>query len=198
LACKSSFNILIIVSCLLFSSACDESLPPRSEPSQVVEASVAAPYSYIQVQDGVPIGNDGYLTASLTNVYDDVLQKEARIQGTIDVWIANSPETRRTILLSSAGLVHPSLDGKFLTLKPGEAARVLAAWDQRTDQGVPFWNYVHRTHIENATNDYYDTDPIEFVAQASIQVFANVQPRTSPAIHYTTMYRLFGNIDAND
>ncbi len=196
--CKQSSNLLIITSWVLFCSGCDESLPPRSEPTQVIMASVAPPYAYIPVQDGVPTGTEGFLTASLTNIYDDVLQKEANIGGSIDVWLADNPQVHRTILLTARDLTHPSLDGKLLTLKPGEAARVLAAWDQRTDEGIPFWNYVHRTHIVNATNDYYDTDPIEFVAQASIQVFANVQPRTSPAIHYTTMYRLFGNIDAND
>ena len=198
LVCTRISSILIVSLSVLSSSGCDESLPPRSEPARVVEASVSPPYSYIPIQDGNPTGTEGFLTASLRNIYDDALQKEAHLQGTIDVWIADNPKAHRTIRLTAGDLKHPSLDGKLLTLTPNDSARFLAAWDQRTDDGIPFWRFANLTHIENANSDYWDSDQIEFVAQASSQVFENVQPRTSPLIHYTTMYRLFGNIDAND
>src|SRR5512135_767795 len=82
LVCRRISKALMIPLWVLCSSGCDESLPPRSEPAQVVEASLAPPYAYIPIQDGKPTGTEGFLTASLRNIYDEVLQKDARIQGT--------------------------------------------------------------------------------------------------------------------
>jgi len=197
LAYRWSFSVLIIALSALFCSGCDESLPPRSDPENILIASLAPPLEIIEFEDGVPIRTAGSYMAWLKNIHNEALQKEAKIQATIYVWMANSPEVHRTIRVLPL-LAHPRLDGHLLTLVPQDSARFLVLWDQRTDTGEPFWNHVRLTLVKSPNGEYFDSDPIEFVAQASIQIFENVQPRMSPPIHYISRYRLFGEFDGND
>jgi hypothetical protein len=194
LAYKWNSSVLAIVSCVLLLSGCDESLPPRSDPTDILHASVAPPHEMIEMQDGVPIRDAGELIASLKNVYTEVLQKEANVEATLTIWMAKRSDVHRTIHLTVQNMAYPVVVRKMLTLVPKDSARFVVWWDQRTDEGVPFWHYVSLTPKTGLNGQsYQDSDPIEFVAQASIQVFQNVQPRTSPPIHYTSTYRLFAS-----
>ena len=197
MACRWTFSVPVIALWALLSPGCDESLPPRTDPENVLIASLQPPHDVIEMSDGAPIRTAGSYIAYLKNSHDEALQKEADIRATITVFMAKSPHVRRTILVPPE-LAHPALDGRLLTLLPGDSARFLVVWDQKTDTGVPFWEYVPLTLVQTPLGDYYDSDPIEFVAQASIQVFDGVQPRTSPPIYYTSKYRLFETIDGND
>ena len=192
MAYKRSSSILAVVSWVLIASGCDESLPPRTDPVNILQPSLTAPYDVIEMQDGIPIRSAGSFTPSLKNVYSEVLQKEADIQVTINVWLEKNPEAHRTIRLTAASLAYPVLSGGLITLLPRDSARFVGWWDQRTDDGMPFWSFVPlTTKVGSNGEPYQDSDPIEFVAQVSIQIFKNVQPRTSPPIHYTSTYRLF-------
>lgn len=194
MAYKWSSSVLTIALGVLFVAGCDESLPPRSDPTNILQPSLIPPHDIIEMQDGMPIRSAGAFSASLKNTYSEVLEKEADIQVSISVWMATSSEVHRTIRLTSTSLTYPVLRGNMLTLLPRDSARFFGWWDQRTDDGVPFWNYVRLTEKIGANGEpYKDSDPIEMVAQVSMQVFKNVQPRTGPPIHFTVMYRLFSS-----
>jgi hypothetical protein len=184
---------LLAIACWGFlGSGCDESLPPRSDPVNILQPSLIPPHEIIEMKDGVPIREAGAIIVSLKNIYTEVLQKEADVEVLVNVWMATSSEVHRTIRLTALHMGHPAMQGNLLTLLPQDSARFVALWDQRTDEGVPFWQYVHVT-TKTGINDqtYQDSDPIEFVVQVSIRLFKNVQPRVSPPIHYTSTYRLF-------
>jgi hypothetical protein len=150
------------------------------------------------MEDEIPIRGAGSYVVSLANTYDEVLQKKMDVRGTVTVWLEKDPAVRRTIPLTVLQLAYPVPTGDLLTILPGDSARLLVWWDQRTDGGEPFWSGTRLTEFVTPSGVYLDSEPIKFVAQASIQLFENVQPRTSSPIHYTSMYRLFGSTGGNN
>jgi hypothetical protein len=189
---KWSSRVLATVICVLFASGCDESLPPRSDPQNFLQASVASPYDYATFKDSSILPPSGKIVASLKNLYDDVLEKEADIQVTINIWMADAPQNRRTLRLTAYSLSHPALNGNQLTLLPRDSAQFVAVWNQCTDSGIPFWSLVPKTWGELPGGErFQQSAPIEFVAQASIRVFKNVQPRVSPPTHFRIIFQLF-------
>jgi hypothetical protein len=193
LAYKLNSSILAALFLALPFAGCDESLPPRNQPLNFLEASLAPPHPVVEIENGQPIKDAGSFIATLKNSYDDVLQKKADIRATVEVWMEDNEFRRRTFRLPPGSLSSPAPQGETLTLLPGQSARFVALWDQRTDRGEPFWSFVGLTTKVSPDGDVYqDSDPVRLVAQVSIQLFENVQPRVSPPIHFTVIFRIFG------
>lgn len=191
---KWSFSVLAIVVWALVLPGCDESLPPRSDPTNILQAALVPPSGFIVIKDGMPVAYAGLFGASIKNIYTEALQKDADIQVLITVWLEKSSDAHRTIRLTASSLTYPILTGNLITLLPQDSARFVGWWDQRTDDGVPFWSFGPLTSKAGANGEtYLESEPIGFVAQVSIQVFKNVQPRTCSPIHYTSTYRLFSS-----
>lgn len=199
MAYKWSFSVLAAAFWVLFASGCDESLPPRTDPVNFLQASFTPPFEHIEYKDSMVQPPSGRLSASIKNLYDEVLQKEVDIQVTVTIWMADAPENRSTLRMTSRNLSYPSLEGNQLTLVPRDSARFTGIWDGRMDSGKFYWQITPRNWKEFPGGErFQDSDPVEFVAQASVQIFNNVQPRISPPVHFTCIFRLFwSTIDGN-
>ena len=116
---------------LLFFS-CDESLPGRIDPS----VNLRSETNWLaQVDYTSPT-----LTASFSirNVYDDVLDGPATIQGSIEIILLRDPTTQRHDVLTASNIVfargyNPLL--KHLTLDSGDSVRLEYKWDMIDDSG---------------------------------------------------------------
>jgi hypothetical protein len=198
LAYKWSSSVPLIVAFVLLASGCDESLPPRSDPTNILQASFDVPLENVELKDGMLLPYSGRLSASIKNTYTEVLQQKADIKVSISIWMANAPENHGTVVLTQTSLANPPLSGGQLTLLPHDSAHFVTVWNQHTDSGEPFWKLVPMTWKLGPNGELYQqSEPIEFVTQASIQVFENVQPRLTPVVHYFITYRLFWSSNGN-
>lgn len=186
---------IIIVLLFLATWGCDESLPPRNDPAQVLQTSVSVLFpGTIVIRDSLPVGTPGAFSSSVKNVFVEALEDTQRVRLDVEVWLKDQPTARATIHgtandLVSRWLVH----GSLLTLGIDTAAIVQKQWSHRTDAGIPFWNYGDMFPGATMAGELYcETTPLRFVARATVQAFKNVQPVRMPEFEFVLVYRVFG------
>jgi hypothetical protein len=129
---RSILAALLSVS-LVFLFACDESLPPRNDPTKLFRGTIDAQYSLLWNENALRVG------VSIVNIYDETIQTTVTIAGTIDIVLVRDRQYRKTIRLSASNLVstkfyNPST--KELTLDPGDSIRFVYTWNFVDDNNV--------------------------------------------------------------
>ena len=173
--------------------SCDESLPPRNDPPLVLAYSLAVHDGIVPVRNGLPGGLVGGFESFARNVYTEVLSDTQRIQFKIDITMRDQPENQATVFVERENLTNAFLlSGQILTLGLDTACHVYAYWDQRTNDGKPFWSFVKLTPgVTLSGEPFLASDPIVVVVSASVQVFKKVQPYHFPPREYTFIYWVF-------
>ena len=134
---------------------------------------------------------------SVKNVYSEVLEQRERIRGDVDVWMRDMPDKRAAIRATRTDLTDPAIvHSNLATLLPGMTATMLKRWEHRvtagSDSGRFFWEFVDSTlKFTQLGKPYYESDPVNFVAEARIQVFENVQAVKLKQLEFTVVYRRF-------
>jgi hypothetical protein len=162
------------------SLSCEEILPPREEPAKILKAAMAA-----------LVGVVVFLTVK--NLHDEVLQERALVQADIDVAMRNMPTNRAVVHADKDDLLNSwILRANQITLAPDTAAQLIKQWDHRTAEGVPFWEFVRLTlKFTPRGEPYLESDPVNFVAKAEVQVFENVPREKTPQIEFSLIYNIF-------
>lgn len=201
----SLFGLLFFSVCSL---SCDETLPPREEPKKFLKASLNAKPLIVrmdvdssgQLPYGVPpypervSGTNGSLELSLVSYYNEVLQDEVQIRGTIDVWLAERPDVRTTVTITEADVDYPVFDPDgLLTLVPGDSVHSARQWSHIASNGRAFYRYGPlRLSFDPATRrGYYESAPVRLNASGTFQVFKNVQAEKTEVFEFELVYRLY-------
>jgi hypothetical protein len=135
----------------------------------------------------------GSFLIKLMNEYDEVLQGEARVQVSVSIYYKPNPSLSQTVTYGADDLLNGWLvSSGVLTLGVDTAAVFLRQWSHHTSDGTPFWQFVDLTPRTTAKGEpYLESDPMHFVARASVQVFKNVQPLQTREIEFTLVYDVF-------
>ena len=161
-------------------TGCEESLPPRVEPPEVLHPEVRMAGSTISLigYDQDTLFTGGNVRLSVTNVHDEVLSEDALIRATATLYLKMKPDSVRTLRLGLDDLVAPpGFFGPVLTLGVQERVELLGVWDQRTDNGTPFWTFPwYHEAFDSKGRTYYQSDTVAMVVSTSMQVFERVQP----------------------
>jgi hypothetical protein len=179
-------------------SSCDESLPPRKTPSQLLKAQLGRTDSTVAIY-GDPdsdtrqiIGSAGSILIFVTNEHDEILQGDFDREGWIDIrldMLAASGANRLDVT-SFYPLNPQQVSNGVLTLHPGETLTLQAQWNHQTGGGKPFWLLGSRTLVVPSVGySYYETQPMTFVARGDVQVFKQTAPLQTPEFHFTLVYR---------
>jgi len=189
----SRIQALILTTWTLGILGCEESLPPREEPSRFLEADLNAFSGVVVFRDSIPVTNAGSFFLTLKNIYDDVLQEEAFVQATINVALMDEPDQRAVVRADQNNLLNYwILRFNMVTLEPGTEAQFLKQWNHRTVDGIPFWEYVRLTQkFTDRGEPYLESEPMNFVAQGKVQIFKNVPPEPTRQIEFTLTYHIF-------
>jgi hypothetical protein len=84
------------------------------------------------------------------------------------------------------------INANTITIGPDSAAFFLKQWSHMTTDSIPFWQFVNLTQKWNSHGEpYLESDPVSFVAEASVQVFRNVQPERARPTEFTVTYYIF-------
>ncbi len=140
---RNAACILMAAVCAVFMSACDESLPPRNNPTQPIVATCEVDYYSPSREEAV------YFTMKVRNNYTEVFSDVANIFGYINFVWAERPEYTRQIVFSLADLrttyFNPQTGQqvvskavynaatKTLTIPVGDYAVFQYKWDSKFD-----------------------------------------------------------------
>ncbi len=121
---------VLAISCFI---SCQESLPPRNDPSTLVVGVVRGSYVY------QPLENDVHFTIGLVNIFDETLQDTADLHGALLLTLLRKPSVTRVLSVSADSLL-PYQSGynpitHVLTLNPGDTVWMRARWDMKDDRG---------------------------------------------------------------
>jgi hypothetical protein len=158
-----------------------------------VDSSGQLPYGVPPYPERVS-GTNGSLELSLVSYYNEVLQDEVQIRGTIDVWLAERPDVRTTVTITEADVDYPVFDPDgLLTLVPGDSVHSARQWSHIASNGRAFYRYgpLRPSFDPAARRFYYESAPVRFNASATFQVFKNVQPEKTEVFEFELVYRLY-------
>jgi hypothetical protein len=164
---------------VLACAGCEESLPPRVDPVEVLRPDVQIIGNTISLRrfgSGTNL-TGGDFRLSTTNLHDEVLSGEALIRGTVALYLKQKPDSVRILDLGPDNLVRPSmLVGSVLTIGVNERVELLAVWNQRTDGGTPFWMFpLYHEAYDSKGRVFYQSDTVYMSVTTSMQVFEKVQ-----------------------
>ncbi|HEY4612967.1 MAG TPA: hypothetical protein VII11_08305, partial [Bacteroidota bacterium] len=131
-------------SVLIFRGPCDESLPPYSEPEMFLTGSISGQYILTATDNSMKV----YF--SIKNIFDETLQGQAVMRGTMEIVSMRNPNVHKTYALSISNVSNP---GRYdpatgiLTFDPGDSVVYLASWnfiadDQGADLRTSYFRYV--------------------------------------------------------
>jgi len=176
-------------------AGCEESLPPRVDPPEVLHPDVRMVGNTISLTgyDNDTLFTGGNVRLSVTNVYDEVLSEDALIRATVTLYLKGYPDSVRTLRLGLDDLVSPpGFYGPVLTIGVHERVELLAVWDQRTDNGTPFWTFPrYHEALDSKGRTYYQSDTIPMVVTTSMQVFERVQSLEIVRRELPVVYELY-------
>lgn len=183
-----------VLACLLaVVPACDESLPPREQPPEGLSASFRPNPGIVVIRDGVVPTWIGAVEGSLLNTYSEVLQGDARVSGTVEIWLTADPAQRVTFTLGPADLLTDwILTFTTVTLGVDSAAVFYRQWTHRTDSGRWFWEFVRLTNrLTPRGEPYRESDPVRLTGRATLQILDRIQRKRTPDVTFTLVYHLF-------
>lgn len=172
---------------------CEESLPPREEPPDVLVPAEGLTGTLVIV-DLNRVQSGGNVWLSMTNTHDEVLSEEAAVRAFVQVRLREYPDSARLLTygfsdVTSGGLIV----GSTLTLPVKQAIAVMQPWDHKTVAGTPFWQFgMPFRRLENHRGEiYYESDTLHLVVDANLQVFKRVPAVHLPRREYAIVYQLW-------
>lgn len=173
---------------------CEESLPPRQEPSEVLSAGVDLLNTTIQcrLSDSTVYGGSGALIMQVKNTYTDVLSDSEQIQANITLYLKSQPGLVATLSADRNDVTnyYLLLWGSTLTLGVDSSVVMIKVSQFKTSDGVPIWKLLDFTfhHVGNAS--WYETSPQVLVVDALIQVFKRF-PAIKVRKEFTVVFQIW-------
>lgn len=179
--------------CVVGLPACDESLPSRVDPEQVLTYAITSSGGAITVESGEVTGGGGLFSLSAKNVYDEVLSDKARLIGVVTLRLKNQPDSMRTLFYTSDDLTMPTmLDISTLTITLNQTLTLTHPWDHRTDNGSPIWESLSFTRgYTDKGRLFFRSDTGFIQVQGTLQLFEKVQAVKLQAREFPVVYTLF-------
>lgn len=184
--------------------SCNDSLPPYVQPADVFHATVRN-ISPADISYGYPsiLGNDIALLpvtisspqlffVDIVNTFDEVLQDQAVVSGTLELVDLDAPDVKATIPITSAniaGLQYNSTT-KILTLAPGDTLRLRCSWNYKTDDG--HWAFERARIVDYVSDNRGGTlithAPMNFSVTARTKLFKSINVITSSSKAFQLLF----------
>ncbi len=199
---------------------CDESLPPREQPQNVMSAAASIDATTYTVTYGwVQFARYKYIlrpikvdqapvSVTVTNLFDEVLQDSAVVRGNVVIWDIDRPTRRCTLDLRKASISpSPVAPGDVLTVLPHAKVALQTSWNQQSDTlisgSTPPWFFegvsvaskgiqYYRDNPRSSYRSVTTLDPVRLGAQATVQIFAKAGRVVSSIDTVSIVYILYG------
>jgi len=142
---STKFVFAIALALLMLVLACDESLPPRNDPSILFKGYLSTKYSLLWNENVLRV------VVSLVNIYDETVQAKASITGTVEVALIRNTAYRKTIHFNASHLITPKFYNSItqeLTINPGDTVRFVYVWNFTDDNNVNLTEDVFHYYLD--------------------------------------------------
>lgn len=183
---------LIVGAVALSAAGCDESLPPREVPPQVLVPSVSYAGQTVRVEADA-ISSGGILRVEMKNIYDEVLSETAGVQAYVRLSLEEFPSWAHTLSLGADDIVTPGLlVGSILTVGVNQTVGLAVAPRHSTDS-AGFWHAGMAYHrlTTGKGEVYYRSDTVHLVIEGNLQIFKRVPAMQLPRRVYAVVYELW-------
>jgi hypothetical protein len=172
----------LAVIALVFWLSCDESLPPRQDPSHVFHLKLTPYYEYTQSSNFLQ------LQISFINSFDETLSGLMALDGTVVIASERNPSIHRTLPIASQNLVRAHYDASSgnLTLDPGDSIVVAVNWDFTDDTGRRLQSILFEYSVDSSCASREISNPEIFDVTATTRLFA---PLALTDYHSTFTFR---------
>jgi hypothetical protein len=181
---RMTHSILVL---LVFAVSCDESLPPRQDPSNLFSTQLAASYLYTADSNNVIIN----LVA--TNNFDETLSDVMSLEGTVVITSIRDTSVHQTIHLSRANLIQGKYDPlkNTLTIDPGSTVIIQVSWDFTDDAGRSLTTDFFHYNIDRMCKQRELADPESFTISAKVRLYAKLGYAQSSTFFQISQYDHF-------
>ena len=166
--------------------------PPRVEAEITILDTLVNIHTNVERHVTEVVGSGGSVVLTITSRHDEVMQGEFAPAGHIDIWLKKDPSLWKRLnvrMLRPTNATDVSLEG-MLTLFPGKRIKLEAQWGHRDSAGIPFWRHGERTYVTPPIGyPYYETEPLQFEAEGTAQLFGEQGAIYAGRIQFTLIYR---------
>ena len=193
--CLRWIRILVITISMAFAfGACDESLPPVVEPANILSTSLSLKLGtnhYVVLTGGeTPLGSDGAIDVTVTNLYNDVLADSEMIQVQTVIYQTSHPERRDTVYGTREDVQDPSmLLGTLLAIPPRKQLEVLTQWSHKFNGDRPFWTAPDSVLIIGVSGKNITLYKVTFTVSAHVKIFKTRPTQVIDDQEFTVYYR---------
>lgn len=182
LAKKNLFSLLLIlILASLTIGSCDENLPAYRDPSDLMEGKIEGQYVLTISDNSVKV----YLT--IRNVFDETLEGQALIDGTLEIESSRDPQIRKSAQLRPSNLINArgyNGNSGVLTIDPGDSIRLGYSWNLVADNGTNLRSQFFRYTPDPTCRvpDRQIANEETFILRGELKVFDRIPVvRCSPA-----------------
>ena len=167
--------------------SCDESLPPRVNPSNLFTAQVSASYNY------TPVANNVLIDLIAVNKFDETISNRAGIEGTIVITSLQDTSVHKTFTLSRTSLIHGNynLQTGTLTIDPGDTVVLQATWDFTDDAGTDLTQNFFHYNIDATCRQRLIASPESFTVEAKAKLYTTLGYAYSQTSFTIQQYNIF-------
>jgi hypothetical protein len=175
-------NLLLVFlnTLLIFFLACDESLPPRNDPSILFDGIINSKYTLLWNQNSLQI------EVGLINIYDETIQANANIAGTVEVILLRNNSLKKTIHFDVSNLSTPKFYNpttQEITINPGDTIKFLYVWNFIGDNNTNFPEDVFHSYEDLTCPGRFLAHSESFILTGSFQILEKLNSvRLKPAV----------------
>ncbi len=194
---KSVAARILLVALAGFVFSCDESLSPRTSPSNFLkwEVSIVGAGQPLVIRDWVPVNIQGSIRFRVTNLHDEVLQDSAILAGRVQVWIKGRPQIGADFPVTISDLMSRTLvTGKILTIGVDPTLEMVHRWDYFDDRSdIPIWQHLtlYPDKTEGGTQ-FCRSEAITLVFRCSLRIFKRFAQVRFPDLEVPVTFHVFG------
>lgn len=180
------FRWVLLLSLGVGNVRCDEALPPFENPSDVVKAGVIRA-RYINVVDD----NSVEITLTVRHQYDETLEGETNLNGSVTIELPRSPSIKRTIPFNYLSLVTNqkyNSTTRILRFDPGDTLIFRIRWNFVDDQGDSLKNTTFRYNADPNCPLRCIAEEEEFVLTAKLRLFDQIPESGYGPIQFSVCY----------
>jgi hypothetical protein len=181
-------GVVLSVLCSLLFVSCDESLPPRDDPSAFLVATTQCDYYISRTEEAM------YITLKVRNTYTEVLSDTATVVGDLLITWRDEPGYEKHVVLTAGDIkkyyFNPRTGlseatkadyipaSKILTIPEGEYVALQYRWNLLSDDSSDI-RKIAMYHKDPINPSLYRTDSLSFSVTASVHLFDKA-PRVYP------------------
>ena len=185
-------NAAVLLSVLLFLClSCRETLPPRTEPAEVLVGAITigeldtVEVQYDAKRDKYTLNASFPLKITLQNVYDDLLQGKAKVDGKVVFQTFGRIPNIITVPITLGNLMVPPVFRGDVALPPKKTAEYDILWIPVGDNQKVVYLGCPSVPVDSAL--LYG--PVELIATAEVSLFERVQPIKIPGRRFTLLFK---------